>query len=64
MNTKDKMQLLNEAIQSLMALYQILDAEMPKLCAVHSESKKTARILCYPFRCALRRVKNKTTILC
>lgn len=63
MNTKDKMQLLKDAIHSLMALYQILDEEMPKLCAVNSELKKIARISCYPFRCTLRRTRNKTTLL-
>lgn len=40
MNTKDKMQLLNNAIQTLMQLYQIFDEEMPKLCTPYSELKK------------------------
>lgn len=60
MNTKDKMQLLNEAIQSLMQLYQILDDETPKLCVVNSELKKIGRIIYYPFRSQLRRTKTKT----
>ena len=60
MNTKDKMQLLNEAIQSLMALYQILDDETPKLCVDNSELKKIGRVMYYPFRWATRRTINKT----
>ena len=62
MNTKDKMQLLNEAIQSLMQLYQILDDETPKLCVINSELKKIGRIIYYPFRSATRRTKNKTIL--
>ena len=60
MNTKDKMQLLNEAIQSLMQLYQILDDETPKLCVVNSELKKIGQVMYYPFRWATRRTKTKT----
>lgn len=60
MNTKDKMQLLNEAIQSLMQLYQILDDETPKLCVVNSELKKIGRIIYYPSRWTTRRTKSKT----
>ena len=44
MNIKDKMNLLNEAIQSLMQLYQILDEETPKICFINSELKKRALI--------------------
>lgn len=44
MNTKEKMQLLNEAIQTLMQLYQILDDETPKLYITNSELKKMSLI--------------------
>lgn len=44
MNVKDKMQLLNEAIQTLMNLYQILDEETPKLYITNSELKKMSLI--------------------
>ena len=60
MNTKNKMQLLNTAIQSLMALYQILDDETPKLCVDNSELKKIGRIMYYHFRWATRRTIDKT----
>lgn len=44
MNTQDKMELLNTAIQNLMQLYQILDGELPHIVCVreNSEVKKIA----------------------
>lgn len=44
MNTQDKMELLNTAIQNLMQLYQILDGELPHMVYVreNSELKKIA----------------------
>lgn len=45
MNVKDKMQLLNKAIQTLMELYQILDDETPKICVINSELKKINQII-------------------
>ncbi len=48
MNTKDKLQILNTAIQELMELYRILDGELPQLHFVgapvpaNSEVKKMA----------------------
>ncbi len=44
MNIKEKMKLLNEAIQTLMHLYQILDEETPKLYITNSELKKIRQI--------------------
>ncbi len=47
MNVKDKMQLLNNAIQQLMELYQILDSEFPHIVPAHnnSELKKITQTL-------------------
>ena len=39
MNTQDKMELLNTAIQNLMQLYQILDGELPHMVYVREKSE-------------------------
>lgn len=39
MNTQDKMELLNTAIQNLMQLYQILDGELPHMVYVRENSE-------------------------